>query len=195
MTAQVLVKLAAPDPWSFTVLDTLTRKFGFESIVRVDRVKCWDLVFDAGTGKQAAEITGRILEETVLLANPNRDRWVLRGQPDQPVPSDFWHPSPEAVSVFAVKVTDREDIVGRSIGSILKTRLGMDEIREVRFSTIWLLEMSDEEPEAERLANEIAIAKSWRRGLLANPHYQRAEVDRAEGYFGSGEDPDGGRSE
>ena len=43
---EVLVKLAAPDPWSFTVLDALTRKFGFGDIVEVERTKSWELTFD-----------------------------------------------------------------------------------------------------------------------------------------------------
>ena len=34
---EVLVKLAAPDPWSFTVLDALTRKFGFEDVIEIGR--------------------------------------------------------------------------------------------------------------------------------------------------------------
>ena len=43
---EVLVKLAAPDPWSFTVLDALRRKFGFEDIIDVERTKSWELTFD-----------------------------------------------------------------------------------------------------------------------------------------------------
>ena len=45
MTIQVLVKLAAIDPWSFTVLDTLRRKFGCEEVTHVERITCWELEF------------------------------------------------------------------------------------------------------------------------------------------------------
>ena len=73
MKTEVLVRLAARDPWSFTVLDALKYKFGMESIVGVERVKSWQLLFDPASEEEALAVTGRILEETALLANPNRD--------------------------------------------------------------------------------------------------------------------------
>ena len=46
MTTEVLVKLAARDPWSFTVLDALKRKFGIGAIRGVERLKSWRLDFE-----------------------------------------------------------------------------------------------------------------------------------------------------
>jgi hypothetical protein len=188
MKTQVLVRLMAPDPWSFTVLDTLRRKFGLGQITGVDRIKCWDLAFgrvDAGT---AIKATAGILRETALLANPNRDRWLVREETDRSVPADFWQPMESISNAFAVKVHNKEDIVGRSITGILRRRLGMDEIESVQFSTIWILEISRDEPDAEGLARRVATAASWRKGLLANPHCQEADVYAAGCYLGTGED-------
>jgi hypothetical protein len=180
MRTQVLVRLRAPDPWSFTVLDTLRRKFGLGQVVGIARLKCWDVVFRRMDAGSALEATARVLRETALLANPNRDRWVLRGEADHSVPADFWHRSVPDSKGFAVKVTDRKDIKGRSIREILRQRLRMDEIEEVCFSTIWILEISADEPDPEGLARDISTARSWRHGLLSNPHCQNAEVRETE---------------
>jgi hypothetical protein len=187
MKTQVLVRLRAPDPWSFTVLDTLRRKFGLEQVVGIGRIKCWDLDFGRLETEHALEATAGLLRETALLANPNRDRWVLRAGSDRSVPGDFWRKSVSGSRAFAVRVSDRKDIVGRSIGEILRQRLGMEEIEAVEFSIIWMLEISGDEPDPEELAGEISVATSWRHGLLANPHCQKAEVYAAERFIQPGD--------
>jgi phosphoribosylformylglycinamidine (FGAM) synthase PurS component len=187
MTTQVLVRLKSADPWSFTVLDTLRRKFGLGQITGVDRIKCWDIAFDHADVGAAMKATSAVLRETALLANPNRDRWVLREGTDRQVPADFWHLKDRTSQVFAVKVHNREDIVGRSVTGILQRRLGMGEIESVRFSTIWVLEISGDEPDAEGLARRVATVSSWRNGLLANPHCQDAEICAAGDHLRTGE--------
>ena len=179
---EVLVKLAAPDPWSFTVFDALTRKFGYEDVVDVDRIKSWELTFDLDDRDAALDTTQMLLRETVLLANPNRDVWVLRRHPGE-LPSGFWYTSTGATEAFAVKVTDLEDIVGASIANILRSRLGFLEVKSVSFSTIWGLQISRASPDPREMAARVAVARSWRSGLLANPHCQSARVYRAEEYL------------
>jgi phosphoribosylformylglycinamidine (FGAM) synthase PurS component len=178
---EVLVKIAAPDPWSFTVFDALTRKFGYEDVVDVDRIKSWELTFDLERDA-ALDTTEMLLRETVLLANPNRDVWVLRRQAGE-LPGGFWYTSTGATEAFIVKVTDLEDIVGASIASILRSRLGILEVKSVSFSTIWGLQISRASPDPREVATRVAVARSWRSGLLANPHCQRARVYGAEEYL------------
>jgi hypothetical protein len=189
MVIQVLVKLAAIDPWSFTVLDTLRRKFGRREVTRVERVSCWELKFRAGSGERAAGTVERLLRETVLLANPNRDIWVIRTVPGEALPAGFWERSEEAEDAHIIKVTDKEDLVGRSVGKVLTKRLGITDVENVAFSTIWVIETGAGAPGSHDLAREIAVARAWRQGLLANPHCQDAEVFAAEEYFGAEVNP------
>ena len=176
MTTEVLVKLAARDPWSFTVLDALKFKFGIETIVGAERLKSWRLDFDTGSEEDALAVTAKILDETALLANPNRDIWTVRGRSRLELPGVFPGAAGDGDRFFAVRVTDRDDLVGRSMHAILRRRLGISEIKGVAFSLVWILEFDRPGAESFRLAEEIAIARSWRRGLLANPHCQEARV-------------------
>jgi phosphoribosylformylglycinamidine (FGAM) synthase PurS component len=182
MSIQVLARLAAADPWGFTVLDTLKRRLGYAGVAAVHRIRGWELVFDTDGPESAIQTTERILHETALLANPNRDLWVVRSAADGVLPSDFWIRTPGSGDAFVIEVTDKEDLVGRSMLRILRSRLRIAEIENVRHATIWIIEFENGYP-AERVAGEIAVAKSWRKGLLANPHCQNAEVHRLETYF------------
>ena len=186
---QVLVKLAAIDPWSFTVLDSLRRKFGCAEVTGVERLKSWELMFRSEPPERAVEITRGLMRQTALLANPNRDIWVIRGGSDQALPSGFWDKPAEAENAYAVKVTDREDHIGRATTRILTSRLEITDVKEVCFSTIWILEMSGCEADPHDLARHIAVARSWRKGLLANPHCQDAQVYKAEEYLGMEANP------
>ena len=82
---------------------------------------------------------------------------------------------------------DREDLAGKSLLRVLRGRLGLEEVSDARFSLVWLVELNLGGPEARALADSIAMATSWRRGLLANPHSQTADVFEARTYLGGGE--------
>ncbi len=179
---EVLVKLKAPDPWSFTVLDALTRKFGFEDILEVQRTKSWELTFDLVSSDAALALTRELLRTTALLANPNRDVWAVRCGPGD-LPESFWYSDTDDAGAFVVRVTDSDDIVGSSVAQIMRSRLGMASVRSVRFSTVWGLRISRAASNPAGLAERIAIAKTWRSGLLANPHFQEATVFAVDDYL------------
>jgi hypothetical protein len=186
MTIEVLVKLAARDPWSFTVLDALVHKFGISKTAGVERLKSWRIDFDLDSEGKALELTSRILGETALLANPNRDIWTVRGRSGTDVPEAFIGGQPGNGCAFAVRVTDIEDIVGRSMHSIIRRRLSMPEVNGVRYSLLWVLRFEAGEEDFRDLAGEIAVARSWRKGLLANPHSQEAHVASIEEFIAQG---------
>jgi phosphoribosylformylglycinamidine (FGAM) synthase PurS component len=181
MTVEVLVKLRAHDPWSFTVLDALGRKFGIEAVIGVDRLKSWRLDFHPDSEDRALMLASRILEETALLANPNRDVWTVNSQSGVRLPGALSAAVAGGDRFFAVRVADREDFVGRQMLTVLWRRLGMSEIRGVGYSLMWILEFDRSGEEALRLAEEVAVARSWRKGLLANPHCQEATVSALPG--------------
>ena len=184
---EILVRLATADPWSFTVLDTLRRKLGLTEVVGVVRMKAWHLTFDVGGDGEAIAITERLLGDTALLANPNRDKWCVREVRETPLLQDLWHKPEEAVDAYVVKVADRGDLVGKSILRVLNTRLGILEAKDAAFSSVWVIETAVGEPRSRAIAADIAVSRSWRRGLLSNPHFQDAEVIRAEVYLPSSE--------
>ena len=182
MWIEVLVRLIVPDPWSFTVFDTLRRKFGLTEIVDVRRLRGWDIQVETDDEDEARSTVESIMAETALLANPNRDRYFVRSRPG-PIPMDFLKVD-EKGQVFVIKVIDIDDIIGRSKQNIVRERLGIKTIKRITYSTIWLLEIAGDSDMAQGLASEVAVAREWRKGLLANPHSQRAEVARLSDYLG-----------
>lgn len=179
---EVLVKLAAPDPWSFTVLDALTRKFAFDDVIEVERTKSWEITFDLVSSDAAIALTRELLRTTALLANPNRDVWVVRCGPGN-LPEGFWYSDTAEAGALVVRVTDSEDIAGSSAAEIMRSRLGMDSVRDVCFSTLWGLRISKAASDPRGLAARIAVARTWRSGLLANPHFQEATVFGVDEYL------------
>jgi phosphoribosylformylglycinamidine (FGAM) synthase PurS component len=175
--------LAARDPWSFTVFDALKRKLGFAALAGVERLKSWQLHFDLHSEEEAMAVTGKILRETALLANPNRDIWMMRGPSHLDFPERFFGRYAVRDRSFLVRVTDSEPVVGRAVRAVLAGRLGLPQVTSVVFSLIWLLEFEEPDEGLHALAAEIAVAKEWRRGLLANPHCQSASVMTIEDYL------------
>lgn len=178
----MLVRLATADPWSFTVFDTLTRKIGYREIVGVTRIKSWRLQFDLEP-ERALAATRRLLKETALLANPNRDRWCVRRAGETAPGQDIWRMQEGARGAYVVAVTDTDDPVGNSMLRVLRARLRLEGIKEVRFSWLWVLETGVGDPRSEAIAADSAVSRSWRQGLLSNPHYQTARTIRADAYL------------
>lgn len=184
---EILVRLATADPWSFTVLDTLRRKLGLAEVVGVVRMKAWHLGFEAVDPRKGREIVDRLLSDTALLANPNRDRWCVREVREAPPAQNLWRRQKDALDAYVVKVADTGDLVGKSLLRVLNARLGIVEAVDARFSSVWVIETGVGEPRSAAVAAEIAVSRSWRRGLLSNPHFQDAQVIKAEVYLPCGE--------
>jgi hypothetical protein len=164
----------------------LTRKIGYSEIVGVTRIKSWRLEFDLAP-ESALAATRRLLKETALLANPNRDRWCVREVAETALCQDIWQMHEGARDAYVVVVTDADDPVGSAMLRVLRARLGLQGIQAVGFSWLWVLETGVGEPRSEAIAADSAISRSWRRGLLSNPHYQTADTIRASVYLPHGE--------
>lgn len=185
---EVLVRLIAPDPWSFTVYDALSRKFGLEEIVGIERIRTWTLSYDVVAADDAVAPTETILRETVLLANPNRDISQLRTSPTEPVKPGIYRPKDGVAGAYVVKVHNLGDSAGDSVARIARSRLGIGALRSVSASTVWVIEMSQGEPRSRQLAEKAAVLRARGHGLLANPHCQEAQIMSARDYLlgGSG---------
>jgi hypothetical protein len=186
MDVEVLVKLVAPDPWSFTVYDALSRKFGLEEIVGIERIKRWTLTYDVVAVDDAVGPTEIILRETVLLANPNRDVRQLRTDASEPVVPGIYDLKEGVADAYVVKVHNLGDSAGENVVRIARSRLGIESLRSVSSSTVWVIEMSRGEPDSRRIAEKVAVLEARGSGLLANPHCQEAEVQSAREYLFGG---------
>jgi hypothetical protein len=184
---EVLVKLLAPDPWSFTVYDTLSRKFGLEEIMGIERIKSWTLSYDLVAADDAVGPTERMLRETVLLANPNRDVRQLRTGRFVPAMHGIYMMKEGVADAYIVKVRNLGDSMGEKVASIARSRLGLSALHSVSFATLWVIEMSKGEPDSRRIAGQVAVLRSRGSGLLANPHCQEAEVMSVRDYLLGGQ--------
>ncbi len=173
---EVLVKLVAPDPWSFTVHDALNRKFGLEEIVGIERIRTWTLSYDVVAAGDAVAPTETILRETVLLANPNRDIRQLRTGRSEPVKPGIYRFKDGVAGAYVVRVRNLEDSAGEGVARIARSRLGLGALKAVSPATAWVIEMSTGEPYSRRIAERAAVLRARGNGLLANPHCQEAEV-------------------
>jgi hypothetical protein len=180
---EVLVKLLAPDPWSFTVYDTLNRKFGLEEIVGIERIKTWTLSYEDVAADDAVGSTRTILKQTVLLANPNRDIVQVRTGPSVPAVPRIYSGKPGVAEAFVVLVRNTGDPSGRNVARIARSRLGIPALGDVARATAWVIEMSSGGPRARQVAEDVAVLEARGRGLLANPHCQEAEVVSARDYL------------
>jgi|GEM_PF-1482758 hypothetical protein len=180
---EILVKLIAPDPWSFTVYDALSRKFGLEEIVGIERIKTWALSYDVVAADDAVGATETILRETVLLANPNRDIRQLRRSVSEPAVPGIFKLRDGVEDAYVVKVHNMGDTAGENAARIARSRLGIEALRSISSATAWVIEMSKGEPESRRIAESVAVLEARGRGLLANPHCQEAEVVSAGKYL------------
>ncbi len=180
MIIEVLVKLLVPDPWSFTVLETLRRQVDYNQVVNVTRLRCWRIWLNLDD-QGCVELIERTMNETSLLANPNRDRWLIwKGRGD--IPERFWHINDLSNEAYVIRVTDDEDIVGAGMREIMCKRVGLTEICDIRFSNLWLLEIARGKLSPEEVASRVAVAHRWKNGLLANPNFQRAKVASLKDY-------------
>ena len=139
-----------------------------------------------GTPDAAAPDLSSLARLEPVFAPENVDLGIaLAAIQDTPeaLPAGFWERSEDSADAYVIKVTDKEDLVGRSMRRILTSRLGIGDMEDVSFSTVWIVETRASGPASHDLAGEIAVARGWRRGLLANPHCQDAQVYSAEEYF------------
>jgi phosphoribosylformylglycinamidine (FGAM) synthase PurS component len=181
-TVEVLVRLAAQDPWSFTVFDTLKRKERIDELVAVTRLKSWRLRLGTSDPKVALGLVERVLAETAILANPNRDLSSIRPDGDVGLPARLWKREVETHPAFVVRVKDAEDPAARSALAVLGGRLGIREIAALESASVWVLEVDASAARAQAIARDISSARSWRVGLLANPHFQSVEIQLPEEY-------------
>lgn len=170
------VALRGEDLAAISALDVLRSELGAEDLAALTRETVWAIELpesqsnargadsDATSAQATAALT-RAARESLLFANPVKERWrieegmlTLRGAPGR-----------RAVGLL---VRDRGDRAGEARAAALRDTWNVAAANVTR-ATLWILDLPDHGREAalER-ARELGITTGRRSGLLVNPQYQ-----------------------
>ena len=165
----LLVRRKGVDPAAETCLHAL--KVLMQAAV--DRVECgtlWRFDFESDVKPEAE----RGLKHDLLRAacragrylNPNRDAGVWRDELPPP-------PGPGCVALLWILDGDGDDPAGRAYFS-QQSGARLRDLRRGTFYRLWI--PGRDVDAAARLAQEVAVSRTRRQGLLANPHSQTVEL-------------------
>lgn len=165
----LIVSLKITDVVAHTAFTTLTRRQSCDSLESLARDDFYRLEIEASSEEEALSFGHRVIAETSCFVNPNKHRYTLAagglaGDKD-----------PRRVRLLVEWLQD-------GTAAILTESLGLDprfdgRIRDVSRGTLWTLVFKPGfQGDVRQAAEEIAIARDARTGLLANPHSQRVKI-------------------
>jgi len=156
--------LKVADATALTARETLQRSMGYGRTVQdVARSEIW--AFRWRDRSRPAEVLERLALETNLFHNPNKHRYEIA------VGAEHLHPRGNVWVLVSVPGA------GSQMGELLARRRLVDgEIPRVRRAELWELTLDGDKAARSRLAREIAVTESHRKGLLSNPHLEDAAV-------------------
>lgn len=171
-TVELLVKLKIPDVTALTAAGALRRRMGFEGVLTsLARADYYRLELAVDTPEEALALARDLAENTNVFVNPNKHVYEVRTGTQAAARDASGHQA-------AVLVTDPLDGSAEGALSALQGRLGYGgRVSGLLKGVLWTLELACEnDEEARRLAEEIAVTRSREQGLLLNPHFQECEV-------------------
>ena len=162
-TAALRLWLKVADPTALTARETLQRALGYGRLLRnVGRSEIWAFRWEEAV--EARTILSRLARETNLFANPNKHHLeIAEGREALSPPGNAW------------VLTWREGEGRRREETLRRHRL-LGSAPEIRRGVLWELDVDLPEPERLATVEEIAVTRERKRGLLANPHMERAVV-------------------
>ncbi len=165
----LVVSLKITDVVAHTAYNALTRRQGYTALESLSREDLYQLEVEAADEADALAFGHRVVAETSCFVNPNKHRYSLT--------AGTLHGADEARRVRLL-VEWLED----GTAALLTDSLHQDprfggRIKSVRRGTLWTLAFkADFTGDARGMALDIAVARDAKRGLLANPHSQRASI-------------------
>ena len=147
-TIEMIVSLKVPDTTSITALQTL-QKLGFNKIKGVKRADYYNFLVEGDESKFREKIS-----KVDILVNANKHTF------------DFSIKKDNTIKLLVKNINDD----GSGLLSVLKNRLGFDNIKKVEKSVLWALAIDAEEKEARKIAEKAA------KELLVNEHYQEYSI-------------------
>lgn len=165
--AAIRLWLKVADPTALTAQETLQRALGYGRVIQsVDRSVLWG--FRWGQPAEPRAILERLAEATNLLQNPNKHRYEIAAGHEAIDPrGNIWVlvSTPGAGSGMEATLR-RHHLVG-------------EETPQVRRGQLWELDLDGQGADLVTLAEEIAITRERKKGLLANPHVEDVTVFRS----------------
>ena len=164
----IAVRLKAVDPAASTALSTLRRTMPGEAPVSLGRYDLWELEMSPGT--DTMDRVRSLIASYTDIVNPNKQSWMELGHPDS-VPGE----DRSQTRVWLV-VKDHDDSRSENWSRILRaSRFG---VRRVQCGVLWRLGYppGTAREVAEENAMAVALTRSRRVGLLANPVSQEAKL-------------------
>lgn len=165
--AVVRTWLKVNDPTALTATTTLQRALAYGRVVRsAARSRIWSFSWEGTVDARSA--LKRLVEETNLIRNPNKHFLEVRVGDEALTPrGNAW------VLVYTEgEGADLEDTLRRH-------RLMEGEVPSVGSATLWELDLEADPAERNRIAEEIAVVRSRKAGLLANPHTENVVLFEA----------------
>jgi hypothetical protein len=189
--AELWVRLKVTDLVSQTAEMTLTEKMNFKGILLgVARYSYWSFSADGDDSETVMSVIDREIRMDSTFSNQNKhvyclrigtgNKWDLaRGdfRPQKDVPRSEVEMD-RTTSVYVCDLLVTEQGGGRSTGyeHRLNSRIDGVVVSDMKSGEIWrILIKARNADEAALRAEEMAVSKSRREGLLLNPHYQEFE--------------------
>ncbi len=149
------VWLKIPDAEAATVKNTLVRRLGYKNVLAdVKKERLFSIEVDSG---DPAELAKSFAKE---LVNENKESHVV-------LVDELKFEEGYVPVKVALHIEDGEAI---SVRERLRSRLGFENVVDVKKATVWKLYFDTLKPEAEMAAREIAER------LLINPHKDSYEI-------------------
>ncbi len=167
---ELLVRLKTIDTIASTAKNTLLKDMGYEgTLVDVQREEYWLIEVEVENTEEARRLGTEFATVTKTIVNPNKHTYILRV-----LGEEAKVPKEEVPYVIRVLVTYREDEKARLTLDTLRNTLGYgDKVRTVKRGLLWKLVINAKDAiSAKRIAEEVTVARSMEKGLLANPHSQ-----------------------
>jgi phosphoribosylformylglycinamidine (FGAM) synthase PurS component len=161
--AAVRTWLKVMDPTSLTARETLQRTLGYgDRIEDIQRSTVWSFRWEETV--DAPALLARLVADTNLIRNPNKHHVeIVTGDRALTPRGNVWvlvHSGREG--------SELEDALSRH-------RLVPGTVPAVRRGTLWELQLAAGE-DRTATAEEIAVTRAHKRGLLANPHVDTVHV-------------------
>jgi len=162
------VALRGEDLAAISAFEALHEGMGAHDLRSLERETVWEIDLPAGDAPAARAALETIARETLLFANPVKERWRIEE-------GALALPSAPGRTFVGLVVRDRPDRAGESRAAALRDAHGLAGARVAR-ATLWVLDLPDIGRDAALArSRSLCVTTARRAGLLVNPHYQDFE--------------------
>ncbi len=166
------VALRGEDLAAISAIEALRDELGAADLAALSRETVWEIEVPGGPDDiaRARERLETAARESLLFANPVKERWTLEEGPLRLGRAGAGR------RLVGLLVTDRPDRAGPACARALAADWGIADAA-VRRDTLWVLDLTDTGRDAASArARALGVATTRRSGLLVNPHYQDCEI-------------------